>query len=133
MVSYHFFYAGIFASLVGIAATSIFISKNRILEEKANEEILIGEPISLQISSGDTYSTFSTIIKDDKGKYILCKGPHLPTSEAAALIESEMNDGDNEPIELRGIYIKEREINKKIFKINSVSANGYKIDRYNSY
>ena len=39
------------------------------------------------------------------------------------LIESEMKDGDNEPVEIGGIY------RDKVFEIWSVSANGYTIGK----
>jgi hypothetical protein len=43
-------------------------------------------------------------------------------TEATVLIQSEISDGDNEPIELIGTYVGNK------FKIKTVKANGYQVD-----
>ena len=93
---------------------------------KPLEETVKGIPLSVQVVGG-THSVheLSTVLQDSEGKYILANGGHYPLSDVtdgAALIESEMNDGDNESVELRGYR------NGNRFKINSISSNGYTVD-----
>ena len=92
------------------------------------EEKLSGIPLSVE-TIGDAYGAgFSTIIDTGEGKYILCNANRIRKearytilTEAAALIESEMNDGDFEPIDVKGYWEGNR------FNINNVSANGYSL------
>lgn len=48
-------------------------------------------------------------------------------SQIEALIESEMNDGDNEEIILKGSYIKDN-LGQSMFNFNYIKVNGYKFD-----
>ena len=88
---------------------------------KQLEEVVRGIPVSVKCS----YNSLSVVLKDSKGKYLLgnaCRFPISDISDAAALIESEMKDGDNEPVKLRG-YRQGNRMN-----INFISANGYTIN-----
>lgn len=96
-----------------------------------------GIPLSVQQNGdfgkrGEQMFNLATVLDVD-GKKVLASGynsttlafnghPSLRVLEAAALIQSEMNDGDNEPIELTGEYSGNR------FNIQSVTANGYRIN-----
>jgi len=91
------------------------------------EETVRGQPVSVQVA-GVSHGNqgLSVVIETEKGEYLLCNSsryfPVLDLTDAASLIESEMRDGDTEPIEITGY----RQGNK--FKMNIVSANGYTID-----
>ena len=80
--------------------------------------------MGVSIYSGKSFADITVVI-DKNGKKILgynnC-GYFLAYSKAGALIQSEINDGDNDSIELTGNY------EENTFKIKSVKANGYKID-----
>lgn len=85
-----------------------------------------GRPLSVAIEQDHGGGHFSTVVDID-GKKVLCLfnsdvSIGCVASEAEALIQSEINDGDDESIELTGTY----EGNK--FNINSVTANGYTVD-----
>ena len=111
---------------------------------KPQEELttLVGEPVSIESDGGRLSSSLSVIVKTEDGKYILCNkmGSIRTLTNAAAVIRSEMNDGDNEPVVLKGKYdvleiMNSDEVFKR-FKIYSVSANGFTIDvtqRYKRY
>ncbi len=91
------------------------------------EETVRGQPISVQVAGGaNSVRGLSVVVETEKGKYLLCNSsghyPILGLTDAASLIESEMRDGDTEPIEITGYR------QGKKFKMNTVSANGYTID-----
>ena len=94
---------------------------------KPLEETVKGEPISVQVSGGvHLDNALSVVIKTEKGKYLLCYSScHCNVSDftnAAVLIESEMKDGDNQPIEIIGYK------QGNMLKMNSIFVNGYKIN-----
>ena len=99
---------------------------------KPLEETLRGEPISVQVAGGTHgEQSISTVIRLNDGKYQLCSSgegfsQHYNLQEltdAAAIIESEMRDGDSEPVEIRGYRTEGNR-----FRMKSVSANGYSIN-----
>lgn len=119
---------GIFALTSGFTGFAILDNSQRQEEESKMETTLRGYPISCETNAGQGYSGLIAVVKNEEGKYILCKGMQrmredLPVLETAALIKSEMNDGDKETIEFRGIYRGDK------FEIWSVSANGYTLGR----
>jgi len=89
-------------------------------------ETLRGYPVSVETVCGNvgTASHISTVVKDKNGNYILCRGfkDGGEVADAAALINSEIEDNDNEMVELVGKY------NGELFNIESVSANGYTVE-----
>ncbi len=96
---------------------------------KPSVETIIGEPMSVQVAGGTHSSrSLSTVIKTEDEKYVLCNaGPyHISRlTDAAALIESEMRDGDSEPVKITGYWDGNR------FKMSSVSANGHEYNLSN--
>ena len=82
--------------------------------------------MSVKITSfGNGYNYLSTVIQNEKGEHILCSNKKTYMSkltDATALIESEMNDRDSQPIEITG-YQQEKK-----FIMSSVSTNGYRIN-----
>lgn len=115
-------------ALIGLSGYLIHGDIQRYKEETERAETISGYPISVEHDGNYGATRLSTMIKDKEGKYILCQckrsaGVGLDTLKATSIIESEMNDGDNEPIELKGIY------RENIFEIFSVSANGYTASR----
>ncbi|HLC77760.1 MAG TPA: hypothetical protein VJH92_01415 [Candidatus Nanoarchaeia archaeon] len=99
---------------LGCSAESSIESKKLVLQ---------GKPISVGESYGENRGSLATII-DIEGKlvlaqrYVYCKA----SSEALALVQSEINDGDNESITLYGEYEDNR------FIMDSLTANGYTVD-----
>ena len=94
-------------------------------EAPQEHEKIRGIPLSVSGTSAD-YSGGLAVVIDIQGRKILgyTSGLHGPIkyAEAVALIQSEINDGDNETIELTGNY----EYNK--FRIRSIKANGYELE-----
>lgn len=97
---------------------------------KGNEpkyETITGLPISVGEFYDHGYGSIATVIVGAEGKIILAEyGGRLNTKTAAraqALIQSEINDGDNDEIELYGYYQADG-----TFKMQSLEANGYKVE-----
>jgi hypothetical protein len=94
-------------------------------DKVAAQNTLRGKPISVAYDFGGygNSAEIATVI-DVSGQQVLAYGrlSDKNSIEAAALIQSEMNDGDNEPIELVGKYEGAR------FVIESLKANNYQID-----
>ena len=125
------------AALLGAAGATISASRAiesyRSTPQKTNTvEVLTikGKPISVDTEIYyHTKGSISTVIETE-GKKVLCSYKTdgwknidcLILSEANALIQSEINDGDDESIELTGKY------NGNKFEINSLKANGYEIN-----
>ena len=96
-------------------------------------ETITGIPLSTGESYARDLGTFAVVIEQE-GKHILARSGLSGNSEqqygtgtiqkatAQALVESEMNDGDDEPIELTGHYQDDR------FIISSLKANGYTVN-----
>jgi len=99
-------------------------AKKRNEEDLKRLETIVGYPISLEHEGNYGYGTLSTIIRNKDGRDILCKSTsHFRNDKAVSLIKSEINGGDNQPIELKGIYRGD------IFEIWSVSANGHTLSK----
>ena len=97
---------------------------------KGNEpkyETITGLPISVGEFYDHGYGSIATVIVGGEGKIILAEyvgGLNTKTAaRAQALIQSEIADGDNEPIELRGFYETDG-----TFKMQSLKANGYNVE-----
>jgi len=113
------------AGLVG-SCQNIKIESNQPQVEYSSS--MKGEVISLETVGKSGFSdnvALSLILKNEAGQYILAHKSFqdsLKLTDVAAIIRSEMNDGDNESIELRGIETYENAITFK-----EVKANGYTI------
>jgi len=113
--------------LVGaLALGGIGCSDNGQSNQQVNNQYqtIIGVPISVAESYARLKGSLATVL-DVEGKYVLAytsKGNTRTNAEATALIQSEISDGDEEPIELMGRYDGNR------FIIKRVNANGYQVD-----
>ncbi len=94
------------------------------------EETLTGIPINAEAAVAYHTARLSVMIQKQDGDYILCNAAeykrglvwwHENIQEAKTIIQSEIDDKDNEPISLKGIYKGDR------FEFSSVSANDYTI------
>lgn len=99
-------------------------------EDLKRFETIIGYPISLEHEGNYGRNSLSVMVRNKDGRNILCQGKSrsaedLPIAKVSSLIRSEMNDGDNESIELKGVYRGD------IFEIWSVSANCYTVSKNN--
>ena len=100
-----------------------------IKENPLGETTLEGVPLGVQLYSGNVVARLSVVIKVKNNAYVLCYASNLGLHQydkndlldAAALIESEMNDGDNEEIKLRGYYEGKR------FRATSILVNGHMV------
>lgn len=84
--------------------------------------------LPLSVEQGTSYAgdSISTVIDVDGEKVLAQTDQYNQTykyTDAAALIRSEMNDGDMEEISIVGSYGK-----GKKFRIHSVTVNGYTVD-----
>lgn len=88
------------------------------------EQVLALEPLTVRAANGD----YAVIVgKQDNGEVIACTTDinQLWNSLALeAVVQSEINDGDNETITLRGKLIPS-EKDKTYFRFTSVTAQGY--------
>lgn len=115
-------------ALVGAAILGCYDGLHTVDAKVASENnVISGKPISIAYDNGGyvTPGAFALVLEAD-GKYILASAGD-PNSErnrveAAALIESEINDKDEEKIQVQGTYQGAR------FEIKSITANGYQID-----
>lgn len=82
---------------------------------------LVGTPMSVVVNE---YSLATVLHMDGTPLLAYVRSSRrIENAQATALIQSEIADGDNESIELRGRYGDER-----TFVIESLTANGYTID-----
>ena len=98
-------------------------------DDSAQYQTIRGLPISV---AGGEYGGIYTlaIVLDVEGRHVLARKygvSHVTKSllrnvSGVALVQSEISDGDEEPIELRGRY------DGDIFEIKGISANDYNID-----
>ena len=93
---------------------------------KSEYTTISGIPLSVEHNSqGYTYARRLAIVVDVDDKKIFAYNPRYNTEkflDAATIIQSEMNDGDNEAIELTGRYES-----PTTFKIKAVRANGFEV------
>ncbi|MBI4170533.1 MAG: hypothetical protein HY514_02480 [Candidatus Aenigmarchaeota archaeon] len=94
----------------------------------AGEITLRGKPVSAAGTYGQSGGCIAAVL-DVGNKYVLAVSPldfagdsTERNAEAVALIQSEIRDGDEEPLEMTGRY----EENGK-FLIKSLRANGYEV------
>ena len=84
-------------------------------------EYLVGKPISVETDSFRCLNTISVVIQKETEEYVLasCSKNYMNGyyTDAHAIIKSEINDGDNQYIEMKGKYSNGR------FTIYEVSAN----------
>ncbi len=93
--------------------------ENNVSKEKY--AVVSGKPLSVAGYAHENHSYLSVVI-DVEGKNLLGKAYPVWSGEAfdaVAIIQSEINDGDDDKIELRGSYSGDN------FHITSFSANGY--------
>lgn len=113
------------ASLVG-GCQDVKIQSNTPQVEYSSS--MKGHVVSMEVVGKDGNTSglsLSLVLKNEAGQYVLAHRKfdfNLNLSDVAAVIRSEMNDNDNEPIELRGIEPYENAIT-----FNEVRANGYTI------
>ncbi len=118
--------AAIGTTIVG-TLTGCFLMKKEELEKesKINLTKLVGIPLSVSLFETRFGPTSISTVLDANGKKVLAYIPYgarvrsQKFVDSAALIQSEINDGDKEPIELSGRYVDNK------FEIYSLKANGY--------
>ncbi len=77
---------------------------------RPQEVALVGRPISVAASDRENYSGLSVLVQDAQGRRIMARSVYGETlsaegmQDAAALIRSEIDDRDDDPITLRGVY-----------------------------
>ncbi len=90
-------------------------------------QILRGKPLSVASGEGWPYAVFEV-----QGKKILGEMPeqdtYSPRTASAALLQSEINDGDDDEVEIYGVFLKRDKINREVFSISSLKVQGYRID-----
>ena len=93
--------------------------------QPAEYETIRGRPLSVASASKEYGADLTTII-DYVGKKIIdnLSSSHSNIAKAQALIQSEINDGDDEDIEIMGRYNKFSEE----FYISSLKANGHTLE-----
>ena len=121
-----------FNKLAGIAALVLAVGcaqePGMTKTEDKGLESLSGKPISVSIAGGNHNAKgLSLVLQKEDGKYQLCHtvGVQFYLSDMvdmAALIQSEIADGDNDSVKLNGKY------KDGIFKIYSAEANGMKVE-----
>ena len=108
-----------------IFGAAYILDSKRYRTEKESVERIKGYPLGVEYDGGD----LSIAVRDENGQIQIYHGRtenyirQFSALDAKVLIESEMKDGDNEPVEIGGIY------RDKVFEIWSVSANGYTIGK----
>ncbi len=111
---------GIGALIAGIGITGCFN------EEKPIQYITVkGKPLSVVIAeSNHGYGVLACVIEAEEKKILAYAHNYhnVLRAKAGALIQSEINDGDNDLVTLVGNY------EDNILNIKSVEANGYKIE-----
>ena len=120
------------AASIGLLADGCEISlslghNEKSYEEKPKNVSVYAKPVSVAYSPY-TYEpgAFAGVFEVD-GKLLLAyqsniNGSSLKYIKAAALVQSEINDGDDELVKLTGQYKKDE------LELSSIEANGYKID-----
>ncbi len=106
---------------VGFLGLSGCVEDNKEQVSKRNYIAVSGKPLSVVGYAHENHSYLSVVVNFE-GKNILGKAYPIWSEEAfdaLAIIQSEINDGDNDKIELRGNY------SGNSFNITSFSANGY--------
>ena len=114
---------------LGIGALVLALSgcvNNQSGNQQSNNQYqtIRGAPISVAESYARMEGSLATVL-DVEGKHVLAytsNGNTRSNAEATALIQSEISDGDEEPIELMGNYDGNR------FVIKRVNANGYQVN-----
>ena len=118
-------------TLVAVAAIGLGGCSERPVEEIATKDITIsGKPISVAYNPNthSEYGAFAAVF-DVEGKMLLTykKGSNMQLRglsgvKATALIQSEIDDGDDESVKLTGQYRGNE------FELSSIEANGYKVN-----
>jgi hypothetical protein len=106
--------------------------------EPVNFTVLTGKPLSVSHTSNSQKGArdreaFSLVIEYE-GKAVLCRssveyehfrarGIYQNYNDAEALVLSEMNDGDDEPISVSGVYDE----NSGTLQISSIRSNNYSV------
>lgn len=111
---------GIGACVAGIGITGCFD------EEKPIQYTTVkGKPLAVSVVEGHYgYGTIACVVEADNKKILASAGNYLSylRARAAALIQSEINDGDNDLVTLIG------ESRGDLLYLKSIEANGYKIE-----
>lgn len=106
------------------------VSNTNKIINSTNVQTIRGKPISVSETYGQSTGTVATVL-DVEGNKVLAHvsldqnsgGNRITTvAQATALIQSEINDGDDDLVELTGKYVD------GVFQMSSLSANGYKVD-----
>ncbi|HLC56086.1 MAG TPA: hypothetical protein VJJ23_02510 [Candidatus Nanoarchaeia archaeon] len=109
--------------LIGCGET-IKTPPNYVMIPEATE--ISGYPLSTGESYAKSWGSIATVLKLDDNTVLAYvdenNGIPFKVAQAQAIIESEINDGDNEKVELTGEYES-----PTTFKIKSVRANGLEV------
>lgn len=95
------------------------------------EAVLVGQPVSVEASSGSGFSGLSVVVRSTEGNVKLANIRFARVTymdkvlDAAALIRSEIADTDNEPMTLRGAYVSDQ---PNVFQIQSIHAQGRDVE-----
>lgn len=125
---------GMFRRALGIAGIVLSSFGCSVDEgEKFKEETLTGKPISVSSKMDNGYGSFAIVLYvKDRPKPVLCVGNYgqkmdikltrEKIAEIEALVESEIQNLDDEEIEVMGYYKTDR------FMVKKVKVNGYEVD-----
>ncbi len=92
-------------------------------QEEKPLETIVGKPLSVTGQKAGWYPGEIALVLEVEGKNVLAY--HDGTADylsAAAIVQSEIDDGDNETVELVGRYENYENANR--FRIKSLKANG---------
>jgi len=94
------------------------------------EEFLNGIPTNVESAGGRMSHSLSVIVQTEDGRNILCSSAPYPVASwdvekvtnGKTVIQSEIDDGDDESISLRGRF------NGDVFEFSFVSAGGFTVE-----
>lgn len=90
-------------------------------------QVLRGKPLSVASGEGWPYAVFEV-----QGKKVLGEIPtnmnYTHRTASAALLQSEINDEDDDEVEIYGVFLKRDRISQDLFSIASLKVQGYRID-----
>lgn len=119
-------------ALIGLIAAITIPSMLKLRENSVNDSrnqekysVIIGRPISVALGVGDNTGSIAAVLEVDNKRVLAISSSlawRLDCTEATALIQSEIANGNEGQIELRGNYTKEGKFVIKAIKANSLSV-----------
>lgn len=117
--------------VLGLTALVAGCSSYTVHEKQDKATTISGVPVS--VSFNPAYDHVSTVVSTGN-EMILCEGivreggdgRSKTSRNLIALVQSEINDGDNEEIKLKGYYGED--YGKKAFDFNELDVQGYHIN-----